>query len=641
MESLLKVIQWPSTELDHITFVTRAVRVIDLITNLDMQSFQNHQGLNTFIKRLELEVDHCRQQQPFQIQVGPVRRDSLADAVDEDGQVPIEQEETQDEMEDAPMASPPTSEPAEPSNEVLGPSSKPFPDYSAAKTGLTCLPQRAALLKSMLNFLKKAIQDQALSDSIRHVMDGSLPNSLKHIISNAEYYGPSLFLLATDVVTNYVFQEPSLLSSLQDNGLTDVVLHALLVKDVPATREVLGSLPNVFSALCLNNRGLNAFVECRPFERLFKVLLSPDYLPAMRRRRSSDPLGDTASNLGNAMDELMRHQPSLKTAATGAIIKLLEEVCAMGRDPKYVCWKTAAMNNKPEANGPTTPGAEPANGASGANEAGGSSDEEEDEEEETGVVSNAVEEQSSNAEPSSGSAEPMCIGSAGSASGQGSGSEKEAVPLVDYIHNVMKFVDAILSNNATDDHCREFVTQKGLLPLMGILGLPNLPIDFPTHAACQAVSAVCKSILNLAHEPQVLKEGLASLNEVLKNLEPLHQPLEPPGGSVLLRELVNSTTSFPVNGEAATTNPQATPLLHHMAAAHAFIQMFVTVNRTGQNDIRHILVSNWGSELGLSVLKGLSKLYTSLVWESNILLALCSEDALPAGNFCRTKFLKV
>ena len=37
-------------------------------------------------------------------------------------------------------------------------------------------------------------------------MEGSLPNSLKHIISNAEYYGPSLFLLATDVVTAYVFQ---------------------------------------------------------------------------------------------------------------------------------------------------------------------------------------------------------------------------------------------------------------------------------------------------------------------------------------------------------------------------------------------------------------------------------------------------
>ena len=65
----------------------------------------------------------------------------------------------------------------------------------------------------------------------------------------------------------------------------------LVLCQVPATKEVLSSLPNVFSALCLNARGLEAFVACRPFDRLFKVLLSPDYLPAMRRRRSSDPPG--------------------------------------------------------------------------------------------------------------------------------------------------------------------------------------------------------------------------------------------------------------------------------------------------------------------------------------------------------------
>jgi hypothetical protein len=32
-------------------------------------------------------------------------------------------------------------------------------------------------------------------------------------------------------------------------------------------------------------------MACKPFDKLFKVLLSPDYLPAMRRRRSSDALG--------------------------------------------------------------------------------------------------------------------------------------------------------------------------------------------------------------------------------------------------------------------------------------------------------------------------------------------------------------
>ncbi len=40
-------------------------------------------------------------------------------------------------------------------------------------------------------------------------------------------------------------------------------------------------------------------------------------------------------------------------------------------------------------------------------------------------------------------------------------------------------------------------------------------------------------------------------------------------------------------------------------------------------------MGHWGSGLGLQVLKGLSKLYTSLVWESTVLLAFCSEDILP------------
>lgn len=51
----------------------------------------------------------------------------------------------------------------------------------------------------------------------------------------------SCWFVATEVVTVFVFQEPSLLSSLQDNGLTDVMLHALLIKDVSFKRCVLFS----------------------------------------------------------------------------------------------------------------------------------------------------------------------------------------------------------------------------------------------------------------------------------------------------------------------------------------------------------------------------------------------------------------
>ena len=85
---------------------------------------------------------------------------------------------------------------------------------------------------------------------------------------------------------------------------------------------MLASLPNILSALCLNARGLQVFIDAKPFDHLFGVLISPDYLPAMRKKKGADQIGDTASNLGVAMDELMRHQPTLRSNVIAALIKV-------------------------------------------------------------------------------------------------------------------------------------------------------------------------------------------------------------------------------------------------------------------------------------------------------------------------------
>lgn len=487
MESLLRVINWSGSELEHITFVTRAVRVIDLITNLDMQSFQSNFGLVTFIKRLNMEVNLCRKEQSYEIKPNiDAEHDKNVTHIGDEAMDTGSQYGDDDMFMPSGSGSLMTT-----STQSLGAASNSSKtnDVSTSAINLvsnrTCLPQRAALLKSMLNFLKKAIQDIAFSDSIRHIMEGTLPESLKHIISNSEYYGPSLFLLATDVVTVYVFQEPSLLSSLQDNGLTDVVLQALLKKDVPATREVLGSLPNVFSALCLNTRGLESFVKYNPFEKLFRVLISPVYLSAMRRRRSSDPMGDTASNIGNAMDELMRNQPSLKTPAIKAIIKLLEEIVELGTDPKYICWRA---QNKNEVS-PQLPNSRQNNNNDNN---GGSSDEDDEDEEEVSTSSHNQAAQGGTAATAAGTVANM------SQAVSPTTSERIPIALIDYTLNTMKFLEAILSNNSTDDHCREFVTLGGLRPLLSILALPNFPVtsfNSPITATAQAVASVCKSIL--------------------------------------------------------------------------------------------------------------------------------------------------
>ena len=81
----------------------------------------------------------------------------------------------------------------------------------------------------------------------------------------------------------------------------------------------------------------------------------------------------------------------------------------------------------------------------------------------------------------------------------------------------------------------------------------------------------------LSHEPQVLKQGLLHLNEVLQTLEPLHKFVDPPGGSVLLRELANASQN-----PDAILSAQCTPLLHALSAAHAYITMFTHVCKVGQ-----------------------------------------------------------
>ena len=47
--------------------------------------------------------------------------------------------------------------------------------------------------------------------------------------------------------------------------------------------------------------------------------------------------GDTATSLGSAVDELMRHQPSLRSEAIGGIVSLLDRLKNLGQDPDVVC----------------------------------------------------------------------------------------------------------------------------------------------------------------------------------------------------------------------------------------------------------------------------------------------------------------
>lgn len=125
-----------------------------------------------------------------------------------------------------------------------------------------------------------------------------------------------------------------------------------------------------------------------------------------------------------------------------------------------------------------------------------------------------------------------------------------------------------------------------------------------------------------------MKVSLEQLAAVVDQLEPLQSHWEQSQGSVLLRELANCK-----NIESAFSNASETPLLHAMSAVHGYVVMLVHICRTGQTEIRNLLIEQWGqnNKYGQKLLYKLVQLYTALVWESTLLLALCTDDIIPVG----------
>ncbi len=111
---------------------------------------------------------------------------------------------------------------------------------------------------------------------------------------------------------------------------------------------------------------------------------------------------------------------------------------------------------------------------------------------EDGEIDDDEEEESTDGDEDDGKADGAGKGRVKS---DGSRDKKSIPPLGEYIVNVVHFLESILSNNSTDDHMQEFISQDGLRPLLKILSLPVLSTDFPMSTACQAIAGPCRSIL--------------------------------------------------------------------------------------------------------------------------------------------------
>lgn len=61
--------------------------------------------------------------------------------------------------------------------------------------------------------------------------------------------------------------------------------------------------------------------------------------------------------------------------------------------------------------------------------------------------------------------------------------------------NQVRFLDAILSQNNTDDHMQEFIKQGGLEPMLKLLAITPLAAETSYTTANSAIIDTCRNIL--------------------------------------------------------------------------------------------------------------------------------------------------
>lgn len=123
-------------------------------------------------------------------------------------------------------------------------------------------------------------------------------------------------------MATFIHNEPTSLNILQEAKLPQAFLKAINAS-MPVSAEVISAIPNAFGAICLNASGLEAFNEASPIETYLQIFTEKENLRTVQDN-------DVPHLVGNSMDELIRHQPSLKESIISALISMLSNVIKLG-----------------------------------------------------------------------------------------------------------------------------------------------------------------------------------------------------------------------------------------------------------------------------------------------------------------------
>lgn len=186
------------------------------------------------------------------------------------------------------------------------------PSSSGASRGLLS-HSKWALLRALHQLLTVSLGSGG--SEVREVVNNSrLPMALRKILGQPFKHGGSLFNSAAVVATDIAHAEPTATAELMKAGIAHAVLRSVN-SGLPPCAEAIRCVPNLLAALCLAPTARELVVNSSPLRPYLLRLATPFYARAMH--------GETPLQIGNSVDELVRHVEALRAGGNDAMLDYL------------------------------------------------------------------------------------------------------------------------------------------------------------------------------------------------------------------------------------------------------------------------------------------------------------------------------
>lgn len=343
---------------------------------------------------------------------------------------------------------------------------------------------RVAVLKHILRSMHRMMQSSGTTEGLRGLIDMSLLRSVKKIIEYRGLFGSSILPFAINIMATFVHNEPTSLTIIQEAGLPKTFYEAIEAGIEPSI-EVIQAIPNAIGALCLNESG-QAQLANRPsiIPAIFTIFTSQRHLKVLIEK-------ENAVLIGTAIDELIRHHPTLKSAVFEALKSTMSNIENLGlsyRIPKDILqWYQLIPVPVLAAD-----------------------------------VDVTMEEADSEAlvRPGTVAAEEPLLGETDSEYEDAVKAHDNMV--VSFIDILGRFLEGLFQHTP---HCKDFITETdGLSHLGRFTALPCLPFDFANSVASDSMVQVMRTMTEVAtsetllHLATLVKDSLAETHGFWENV---------------------------------------------------------------------------------------------------------------------------